>query len=317
MLAAAAASACASGPAETVNRDAAARGPAQLIVLGTAQDGGLPHAACHCARCMRARVEPTAARAAASLALWLPDEDRVWLIDATPDIRVQLDRLAGLRGRTPRGVDRAPVDAVLLTHAHWGHYAGLGFFGFEAVHTRGLPVYCTPTMAEFLRANGPWSQLVALGNVVLHPLDPGRPLLAGSGVEILPLRVPHRREFTDTVGFLIRGPRQRVLYVPDTDGWDDWEPPLESWLDDVDVALLDGTFHSADELPGRDLDTIGHPLITSTMDRLERRVRDGGLRVYFTHLNHSNLALDAESGARTALRQRGFDLLADGQRLPL
>jgi pyrroloquinoline quinone biosynthesis protein B len=101
-----------------------------------------------------------------------------------------------------------------------------------------------------------------------------------------------------------------VLYVPDSDPWDAWPVPLEEALEGVDVALLDGTFFSARELPGRDIGEIGHPLIGDTMDRLQALV-EAGLEVRFTHFNHTNPLLDADSEERDLLEERGFQLLAD------
>ena len=129
-------------------------------------------------------------------------------------------------------------------------------------------------------------------------------------------RLPHRDEYADTVAYRIEGPGATVLYVPDTDGWDAWNPLLERRLEGVEVALLDGTFHSLDELPGRAIEDVRHPLMTVTMDRLQSRV-DAGLRVVFTHLNHSNPAVDPESAAAKAVRARGFEIARDGDRLPL
>jgi pyrroloquinoline quinone biosynthesis protein B len=251
----------------------------------------------------------------ASLALLLPDPRRVFLVDATPDIREQLDAVSHWSDGGGGRVNRSPVDGVLLTHAHLGHYTGLAFFGFEAIHARELPVYCSPSMASFLEGNGPWSQLVEIGNIALRELAPGRSVELGQGVSVEPLRVPHRDEYADTLGFFVRGPSRTVLYVPDTDSWDAWEPGLTESLDGVDVAILDGTFYSLDELPGRGVGSIGHPLITASMDMLQSWV--DGLEVYFTHLNHSNPALDPDGEARTAIHDRGFAVLAEGQEIAL
>ena len=293
----------------------------RILVLGTAQDGGLPHAACGCERCLRARRDPAFRRRVASLAIHLPASDRVVLIDAGPDIREQLAAVAALR-RAPRPtgkVDRAPVDGVFLTHAHIGHYLGLAFFGFEAVSTEGLSVYASPRMAAFLRANGPWSQLVRLGNIAITEIRPGVPVTLGEGVSVTGFPVPHRDEYSDTQAFVLRGPRASVLYVPDTDAWSTWSRPLPEVLkaEKIDTALLDGTFYSPEEVPGRDVTKIGHPLMTETMDLLKPLVRDGKLRVLFTHLNHSNPALDPASAARKSIEARGFRVLDDGERLDL
>ena len=295
----------------------------RLRILGTAQDGGLPHAACSCVRCNAARNDPQRARSVASLALVLPapgdEEPEIFLVDATPDLRRQLHALEDLRAGPGDRVDRRPVDGVLLTHAHIGHYLGLAFFGFEAVSTRDLPVWATPRMAGFLRGHGPWSQLVTKGNITLREVPPGEAFFLGRGEEltVTPLAVPHRDEFSDTVAFRIEGPRATALYVPDTDTWETWSPSLESALEGVDVALLDATFYSMDELPGRDITQVRHPLMTATMDRLQSRVDAGALRVLFTHLNHTNPSLDPESPAAAEIHRRGFAVARDGQEIPL
>ncbi len=296
----------------------AERQPGPFVrVLGTAQDGGLPHAACSCVRCEAARREPARRRLVASLALVLPASGKVLLVDATPDLGEQLERVADLRGPAAGRVDRAPVDGVLLTHAHVGHYLGLAFFGREVVATSGMPVWATARMGAFLRDNGPWSQLVGLGNLELRILEPGRPFTVGDGVEVTAIQVPHRDEFSDTVAFLLRGPRKTLLYVPDTDAWSSWPKPLVEVLAGVDVALLDATFYSLDELPGRNLSEVPHPLVTQTMDLLQEPVRAGSLSVFFTHFNHSNPALDPASAARAEILRRGFFVLEDGQELAL
>jgi len=289
----------------------------RLRVLGTAQDGGFPHAACSCDRCELARSDPRTERLVASLALIAAD-GRVFVVDATPDIRRQLDRLRDVKPGDGR-VDRAPLDGVFLTHAHLGHYTGLGFLGFEAIHAQETPLYATSRMVDFLSMNGPWSQLVDLRNVVPVKLTPGEPLVLDEGLSVTAVSVPHRDEFTDTVGYLFAGPRQRIFYVPDTDGWQHWETPLVEWLEQqgVDVAIVDGTFFSMDELPGRDVSAIGHPLVVDTIERLGERVAGGSLRVFFTHFNHSNPVLDADGERRRQIEAAGFAVLDDGLELPL
>ncbi len=118
------------------------------------------------------------------------------------------------------------------------------------------------------------------------------------------------------MGFVISGPRQSVFYVPDTDSWSAWEPSIEEVLATVDVGLLDGTFFSADELPGRDVASIGHPLIAASLERLAPVVA-AGTRVAFTHFNHSNPVLDPDSTARERVRRLGFEILDDGDEIEL
>ena len=88
----------------------------ELLVLGVAQDGGLPHVGCDGPCCANARAS---GRVELPSCLGLVDRrgdgpPRLLLIEATPRIEAQLallHELAGVRGR-----GRAPVDAVLVTH---------------------------------------------------------------------------------------------------------------------------------------------------------------------------------------------------------
>lgn len=289
-----------------------------MRVIGSVQDGGFPHAACNGLACRRAR-ENGSHRYVSSLALILPKSEKIYFFDATPDIREQLEAVTDVREPRPDGVDRAPIDGVFLSHAHMGHYLGLAFFGYEAVHTSQLPVYATPRMAAFLRDNGPWSQLVERENISLREVRPGSTVNLEDGVSVTLVPSPHREEYTDTVGFLIRGPDGALLFVPDTDAWERWSPSIENWLGQVDIALLDGTFYSRDELPNRSIEQIGHPLVTRSMDRFEKlgQTAHAAPEILFIHMNHSNpLLLDA-SPERATLERRGFKIAAEGTEFDL
>jgi pyrroloquinoline quinone biosynthesis protein B len=299
-----------------VESEATAPSSPFIRVLGTAQDGGLPHIACTGDNCRAAREDPTRRRLVASLAIVLPESGRVFLIDATPDVHEQLDLLADVRDAPAGRVDRAPVDGVFLTHAHIGHYLGLALFGYEAVSSSGMPVWGTPRMLGYLRENGPWSLLVERNNIELRELAE-EPVELGDGVSVRALAVPHRDEYTDTVGLVVSGPSRSLFYVPDTDSWRAWEPTIEEVLAEVDVAVLDGSFFSTDELPGRSVEEIGHPLIGTSLERLAPVVGAGGTEIWFTHFNHSNPVLDPSSTARERVLRLGFGVLEDGAELGL
>ncbi len=140
-------------PARGTHAVAASAKAPYTVVLGIAQDGGLPQAGCRKACCTSGRHENVA-----SLALVDPGSRRWWLFDATPDFRAQLARMA-------REAPACSLAGVFLTHAHIGHYTGLMHLGREAMGARGMPVWAMPRMHDFLIANGPWSQLVQLGNI--------------------------------------------------------------------------------------------------------------------------------------------------------
>ena len=279
----------------------------RAVVLGIAQDGGVPHIGCRQERCVAARRDPARRERVASLGLL--DEDRRFLIDATPDLPSQVASL------DPHRPPSGPIlDGILLTHAHIGHYTGLMYLGREALGASGIPVWATPRMARFLRENGPWSQLVALGNVTLRELTPGRELALTEHLRVTAIPVPHRDELSDTVGFRVQGPSRSLLYVPDIDAWERWDRRLPEEVAGVDWALLDGTFEDPAELPGRSRAEIPHPLVGETVARLGASLRRAP--VLFVHLNHTNRLLADEAAVRE-LAAKGFAVARDGQELEL
>ena len=292
--------------------------PPYVLVLGTAQDAGLPQLACRCEACEEARSDPACARGASSLLLVDPASGRRWLFDASPDLPEQLERARG-HGGPAEGVTGRPAlfDGVFLTHAHIGHYTGLMYLGREAYGSETTPVHVTPRLAEFLSTNGPWDQLVEQGRIELEVMAPGSHVELGGGLSVESMRVPHRDEYSDTVAYRIVGPRRSVLYLPDIDKWARWHRSLEEELGRVDLALIDGTFYSGAELPGRDMSEIPHPFIVETLARLAAAPRALRERVVFTHLNHSNPAADASSEAAAAVRASGASVAVEGARYEL
>jgi pyrroloquinoline quinone biosynthesis protein B len=239
-------------------------------LLGTAQDGGIPQAGCSCARCETAWADPSRARRA--VCLGLSDGVSGFLVDATPDIKSQLRDLS------------APLSGVLLTHAHIGHYAGLVHLGYEAMNVREIPLYASPRMITFLQRNVPWKLLFEKRNLIPQKLIPGKAIKLTDGLAVDCFPVPHRDEWSDTLAYRFTGEEASLLYIPDISSWDELDVDISTLCREVDIALLDGCFYSADELPGRDLKELGHPLVTDTVERLTGIVSD----IRLIHLNHTN-----------------------------
>ena len=271
-------------------------------LLGIAQDGGVPQAGCDCAHCLRAWTDPAYRQFVACLGLVDHASRQSWLIDATLDFREQLHALQNL-------APGCPLAGIVLTHAHVGHYAGLIHLGREVMGRREVPVYATPRLAHFLRGNAPWSQLVALGHIELRLLTPGADTQLSPHLHLTPLLVPHRDEHSDTLALVVQGPTRRLFYCPDIDGWDEWEHDLRDFVAKMDVALLDATFFSADELSGRDLSEIPHPLAADTAQRLAGVDCD----VRLIHLNHTNPLLVA-GPEREWLAAQGIGVGTFGER---
>lgn len=260
----------------------------QLVVLGIAQDGGMPHPGCNKPPCSDVYAGTRHAEKVSCIGLVNHATGTAYMIDATPDFPQQLHALTG--GKTP--------DAIFLTHGHIGHYTGLMYLGKEAMATSNVPVYGTQRMLSFLRKNAPWNALVSDRRIALHALTPDKAVELADGLRITPLLVPHRDEFTDTVGYMIEGPRAKVLFIPDIDKWSKWKRDLRALAGQVDVLLVDGTFSSMDELPGRDISQVPHPLMTET----RALVAGTSAKLWFIHLNHSNPALiDGKDVAREGM----------------
>ena len=283
-----------------------------LVVLGVAQDGGAPQAGCD-SQCCTGTVTR---RHVASLGIVDPATSERWIIDATPDFAHQLHTLDQVAPGAP-GVAGPALAGILLTHAHIGHYAGLVHLGHEVIGARGVPVWAMPRMREFLSSNGPWDQLVSFGNISLEPLAAGKPIRLNQRLVVTPILVPHRDEYSETVGFRIDGPGRSALYLPDIDKWDRWDLSIEDLLAEVDVAWLDGTFHADGELSGRSMAEIGHPFIVESMRRFSSLSRSDREKVHFIHLNHTNPALRPDSEATAAIRRAGFHVAREGDRFVL
>jgi pyrroloquinoline quinone biosynthesis protein B len=260
---------------------------------------------------MRGWQNPELRRGATSIALIDPVAKIKVLFEATPNLPQQL---YDLEKQAPSA--QYKFDGVFLTHAHMGHYAGLMFFGHEAMGGKQIPVYAMPKMTDYLINNGPWSQLVEYGNIVLRPLQHNRAQAIASQT-ITPLLVPHRDEFSETVGYVIEGANKTALFIPDINKWSVWDTDITQLIKRVDYALLDATFFGNDELPGRDMSKVPHPLVTETMQKLGGLSLEHRNKVWFIHMNHTNPLLDPQSKQTKRVRAAGFNIAEEGIRLAL
>lgn len=283
-----------------------------LQVLGVAQDAGYPQSACYQEHCQRAWEDQQLRRYVASLAYVDGVTNKKFLFDATPDLPEQLQML---EANAPDA--RVELGGVFLTHGHIGHYTGLMHFGREAQGSEAVAVFALPRMFDFLTRNGPWSQLVSLGNIQLRAMSPSKPLQVDPNLQVTALLVPHRDEFTETAGFLIQGPQKTALFIPDIDKWDRWETDIRALLQQVDYAFLDATFFAADELPGRDMSEIPHPYVEESFDLFANLPAADKAKIYFIHFNHTNPLLIDGSKAQQEVKERGFHVAKQGMMLPM
>ncbi len=292
-----------------------------VVVLGVAQDAGYPHPACQKECCLPAWKDLSRSRRVSCLAIVDPVSDERWLFDATPDFTEQVEMLSEIHPLTKTPVEKnVPISSTLgitgvfLTHAHIGHYTGLMYLGREGIGAQQVPVYAMPRMREYLAGNGPWSQLVSLGNIELRPLEENATVKLNERLSVTAFRVPHRDEYSETVGFLVKGPNKSFLFIPDIDKWEKWNVRLEEMLAKVDYAFIDGSFYADGEVPGRSMSEIPHPFVSETMQRLQSLPANERAKVYFIHMNHTNPALRHDSKERKAILDRGLHVAEEGQK---
>jgi pyrroloquinoline quinone biosynthesis protein B len=276
-----------------------------IVVLGIAQDAGFPHPYCGKICCESVAKGKTPRQNVTCLGIVDRTTQQVFMVEATPDFTQQERILRGyLSDKTQ------PLSGVLLTHAHIGHYTGLMYLGREAVGAKATPVFAMPKMKSFLKTNGPWSQLVSLQNIKIQPLTADSSIEISKNIQIKPIVVPHRDEFSETVGYIISTARKRVLFIPDIDKWKKWQRDIRQIVGEVDVALLDGTFYKNGEIPNRDMSEIPHPFIEETIQLFEKSPEKGKIR--FIHLNHTNPIL-RRTPERAAVLKQGFGICTEGE----
>ena len=273
-----------------------------LVVLGTLQDGGSPHMGCVKDCCATERPNDYV------VSLGVIDESKHLLFDASLDIVEQTNYL--------QSISPAKELEIFLTHAHMGHYAGLIHLGRESANTNQIPVYAMPRMVQFLQNNGPWSQLIDLENISIQPIQNKTPVFVSPRLKVTPLVVPHRDEFSETVGYLIVGQSKRALYVPDIDKWDLWDIDINTLVTQVDYAFIDATFFEDGEIP-RPMSEVPHPFVEESITRFKSLAIEEKNKIYFIHLNHTNPARDPFYEGRIAIEKQGYHFATFGMRFSL
>jgi pyrroloquinoline quinone biosynthesis protein B len=271
-----------------------------ITVLGVTQDAGFPQINCNKECCKDFSEGNQEMKLVSCLGLIDKEYNQKWLFDATPDIKQQIQLL------NKHHIDNERViDGIFLTHAHMGHYTGLMELGREALGASDIPVYAMPKMKSFLENNGPWSQLVSLQNISIKALQKDSAVQLNSSLKVVPFLVPHRDEFSETVGYKIIGQHKSALFIPDIDKWEKWQKNIVDAVKDVDYAFLDATFFANGELE-RDMNEIPHPFISETTLLFEDESLETRNKIYFIHFNHTNLALKESHHLKDSVINLGF-----------
>ena len=276
-----------------------------IVVLGVAQDAGYPQAGCNKDCCKDAWENPAKRKNVSCLALVDPISKEQWIFDATPDVKFQLQLLEKKSGINP-------LSGVFLTHAHMGHYTGLMHFGREVMGCNNLPVYCMERMQNFIKTNAPWNQLVEIENINLKFLKNDSSIELNQRISVTPFLVPHRDEYSETVGYKIKANNKSLIFIPDIDKWKQWETNITELIKKVNYAFLDATFYKNGELK-RDMSEIPHPFVEESMELFSNLSEKDKQKVHFIHFNHTNPLLINGSNAQKEVSEKGFNLAREGQ----
>lgn len=277
-----------------------------LKVLGTIQDGGIPHMGCSKECCSNYFLSKKSRIGVSSLGVSNLKYNTNYIIDATPNINFQLIDLIGNADPSKK------LNGIFLTHAHMGHYAGLLNFGRESLNSKNIPLYLMPKFYNFILNNGPWNQLVELNNIKLNKIYNREKVILHNNLSFTPIQVPHRDEYSETVGYVIEGIHKKALYIPDIDKWAKWEVSIVEMIKSVDYAFLDGTFFDEKEINNRDISEIPHPFIIESLKLFKELDESEKSKVYFIHLNHTNPVLNSESSEYKKVISAGFNIAKTG-----
>ena len=273
-----------------------------IVILGTIQDAGSPQIGCNKKCCINLFENPDNSRQRVSLGLIDLPNNKTYLFEATPDIGQQMKMLTKYEKQSEKEI----ADGIFLTHAHIGHYTGLMFLGKEAMDAKNTPVYVMPRMKDYLINNGPWSQLVLRKNVILYEMENESAIPLSKNIQVTPFLVPHRDEYSETVGYKIQGPNKTALFIPDIDKWDKWDKNIIEEIKKVDYAFLDATFYSGKEINNRDITQIPHPFIIESLEKFKDLDKQEKNKVIFIHFNHTNPVIDQNSEEAKAVIDLGF-----------
>ena len=279
-----------------------------IYILGNTQDAGMPHIGCKHKFCLD-NFNTYEEYYVTSIAVVNEEKKKYILFEATPDITHQLNYLKDNIFK-----EFLLPEAIYITHAHIGHYTGLMYFGREALGSTNLLVKVLPKMSNFLKTNGPWSQLVTLNNIQIQNTKFDVRNSELSNIDVIPIQVPHRDEYSETAGYIITGKNKKAIFIPDIDKWEKWDKNLIDLVEDYDYLLLDATFYNSKEI-NRDISEIPHPLVSETINLLNSLSNENKKKVYFIHMNHTNSMLDPMSELSKFIYTKGYNIARVGQRI--
>jgi pyrroloquinoline quinone biosynthesis protein B len=282
----------------------------RIKVLGAAAGGGFPQWNCGCSNCRKARAgDPDVVPRTQESVAVSPDGERWLLLNASPEIRAQIESFPALHPREPR---HSPIAGIALTNGDMDHVLGL----LSLRESHPLTVHATEAVRRGFTEN----------NVLYRTLErfPGQVTwkdfssVAGMSVTAIPapgkppvhLEGKGRESPEENVGLLIGG---KLAYFSATGGITD---SMQKAMDNAECVFFDGTFWSSDELIRLGLGTkraeeMAHIPVVESLSRIK-----AGRKIYI-HINNTNPMLDRTSPERRQAEAAGWEIAYDGMEITL
>jgi pyrroloquinoline quinone biosynthesis protein B len=288
-----------------------------MRVLGSAAGGGSPQWNCGCEVCIAVRSGAGHRRTQSSIAVSV-DRRRWFLINASPDVRTQIEDFPGLH---PHGDRDTPLAAVLLTDAELDHTLGLLLLR----EARALRLYTTPAVYKTLRdGSGLLRLLERYCPLEWQAVVPGADLPLADGLSVRAFDVPTTKrdrfglgvDHGRVVGYRLRDERSggTLVYLP---GMPALTPALGAQIQGCDCLLVDGTCWRDDELKPLDPAAktsreMGHLPVDGPDGSLAQLPALGARRTIFIHMNNTNPILLDDSPERRIVENSGMEVAMDG-----
>ena len=125
------------------------------------------------------------------------------------------------------------------------------------------------------------------------------------------------RQCIDVLNVVLRRIQKKLLFIPDIDKWQKWDRDIREEIKKVDIALLDGTFYDANELPGRDMSEIPHPFVKESIQLFDHLPAIEKRKIAFIHFNHTNPLLKNNSAEKKLVEKQGMRVATEGAVIPL
>jgi pyrroloquinoline quinone biosynthesis protein B len=259
------------------------------------------------------------------------DGDAWFLLNASPEIRSQIESFPPLHPRAPR---HSPVAGIVLTNGDLDHCLGL----LSLRESHPLTVYATdPVRRGFTEGNALYRTLQRFPEqVTWRVLKPGheeemtsdgRPTGLALSAVAVPGKLPIHLEGlqspdpADNVALRIREPRtgRTLVYAPAVGAV---TPAVRAALNGADCLFFDGTFWSSEELPTQGLGTkraedMAHVPVGGPQGSVAALRDISGARRIFIHINNTNPLLREDGPERQTVVREGWEVAYDGMEVVL